>query len=297
MKALILVLAVVSIAAPCAGVSLSLGDAAGAPGEQVKVGLKASPGGLYTGFDFTIDFNENALSFDGVSLSSDAKTNGINEINISKVYKGRYSIAAKSALIGALKSISDLGSLKFTIVPSAPFVDIQIQCVGGASVRIAAGIWSAASISGAHIVITAPVTPLPTGTPPQLTLSMQSPPVIPYGQEAVLRYRLRVVDPSWDGFPADGYLAVSMPSGALLFMDRRGRFTGKVTPAAPGMTIGNVGDDMRFGPLTADLPAGRYTFYAVMAYVGADPRKSAGRISNLTDAYFELTPVITGMRR
>lgn len=276
-------------AAPCGAASFSLGNASGAPGETVDISVSLSPASTVRGFDFTVEFDQNALSLDGFSLSSGAKSNGIDQLDVSMVYKGRYNISASSRYAGAMDFISDLGKLRFTIAASAPFVDLKVSFNGNGSATIAGGSLITVIAQGSGTVSVKPsVTPMPTGTPPQVSLNMESPETITFGERCVVRYRITVVDPSWEGSPADIYFAASVPGGALYFLDRKGRLTKSMTPAKSKWGIGDMGGTIDFGAMGTDMFPGRYTFFLVLAYTGTDPRKSANRISDLADAHFDL---------
>lgn len=280
-----------ALAAPCGANSISLGNGRGAPGTQVRVPVSASPGEIYTGFEFTFDFNENALSFNGLSLSSAAQGNGIDDVEETKIFKGRYTILATSKNAGDTNSITDLGDLTFTIAQGAPFVTIDITLFGSPQLQIGGTAWFTATIGSAgSVTIEPPITPIPTGTPPVVDLSMASPETLVPGQEAILRYKLEVPDPAWLDFPADVYIALSIPSGKLFYLNRKGRFTTSRSPVRKAMKIEEIDRDINFGALRPTLPFGRYTFRSVLTFVDMNPLRSSSRISNLDSTHFDLVP-------
>jgi hypothetical protein len=119
---------------------------------------------------------------------------------------------------------------------------------------------------------------------------MASPRELTYGQEPLLRFELKINDPSWEGVPADAYLAVNIPGNVLYYIDGKLRFSTSRKPISREMPIEKMDGNIGFGPLSASLPYGRYTFYCVLTWPGMDPRKNSSRITNLADTFFDLVP-------
>ncbi|MDD5556067.1 MAG: cohesin domain-containing protein [bacterium] len=293
MKTIIFLCAVAAAAAaPCGAVTLTMGSASGAPGDEVGVPVNVSSD-LIAGFIFTFEFDDRILEFDRFSLSSAARDNGISELEVEKRYDGRYKVTAEAKTQAAVRNITNLGSIRFVIAPSAPLTTTRIDFVDVTRVRIGSytANWTTATTSGSgRVTIEAPVPPVPTGTPPRVNLRMGSPREITHGEEPLLRYELLMRDADWEEWPADAYIAVNIPGNRLYFLDRRLRFTTSRRPISREMPIEEMDGGIGFGPLPGDLPYGRYTFFCALTFVGMDPLKRASRITNLADTYFDLVP-------
>jgi hypothetical protein len=129
-------------------------------------------------------------------------------------------------------------------------------------------------------------TPHPSGKPPEVSLRMESPTVLFYGEAPEVRCQVRAND--WAGYTADAYLAVVLPNGRILYSDSRGRLYTTRTAIRRNMKISSLTATVGFGPLPPSAPPGRYTLYGTLAYPGKDPTKSKNRESNLEDTQFEL---------
>ena len=84
---------------------------------------------------------------------------------------------------------------------------------------------------------------------------------------------------------ADAYVAVMTPGGELYFYTRT--FTGRAAPIAPWLRVTDRSGTV--GPFSlAGLPAGNYTWHAVLVIPGSDPLRASNWFSNLATAGFTI---------
>jgi hypothetical protein len=294
MKTIIIMLSAVFVVSvlPCGGAEFSFGSASGAPGESVSLPVQLSGAYQLTGFTFQFEYDNDTLSYEGASLGSAAQANSIDEIDSSIINEQVVAIEAQSS-----QNVGDLGDgngtvakLRFTISPAAqPGTSTKVSFTGPATFQNGYTSNPTANTSGSGTIsVTAPATPVPTGTPPEVSLRMESAEVLTYGEAPVVHYRVNEND--WGGYSSDAYLGVSVPYGQFFYLDSHGDLTTKRRAVIPNMTIRNRSGDVGFGPLPFNAPPGRYTFYCVLTYVGTNPLQSRNRISNLAKTQFDLVP-------
>ena len=284
-------------AAPAGAQRFSMGSASGYPGEQVTIAVGFSNGVQATGFDFGVQYDRGSVSLSGASIGGAASAGGINRLDVNENSPGNIDVHGEAnPLPPVIRNVNGtVVNLKFTISSSATVgASARVGFSGGASYEISGTTWASAGTGGAgSITITTPPTPLPSGPPPEVDLSMASAPAIVPGENAVLHYRVNLMDPSWEGVPSDAYLGVVPPTGGLLYIASHGRFLTSQTPIVRNLLITDLSGDIDFGPLPETYPIGIYTFYGVLTWPNMSPLKSAGRISNINDTQFELLPTPT----
>lgn len=283
--------------APAGAASFSMGSASGYPGEKVTVSVGLSGGIQATGFKFGVQYDRGSISLSGASIGAAASAGGINRLSVNENFPGNFNVSGEAnPLPPVIRNVNGtVVNLKFTISTSATVgASARVGFSGGASYEISGTSWAAAGTGGpGTITITTPPTPLPSGLPPEVDLSMVSPDQIFPGENAVLRYRVNLRDPSWEGAPSDAYLGVVPPTGGLLYIASHGRFLTSQTPIVRNLLISDLSGEIDFGPLPAEYPTGIYTFYGVLTRPNMSPMKAAGRISDINDTQFELLPAPT----
>lgn len=284
-------------ASPAGAASFSMGSASGYPGEKVSVPVSLRGASQASGFDFGVAYDRGIISLSGASLGGAATAAGINRLDVSENSPGDISVSGSmSSSPPEYRNVDGtVVNLKFTISSSVPAGSrARVGFSGSASYDISRTSTASASTGGAGSVsVTTPPTPLPGGPPPEVALGMVSSPAIVPGENAILGYRIRVQDPSWEGVPSDAYLGVVPPTGGLLYIGSRGRFYTKPDPIVRDLAIGEMDGEIDFGPLPAKYPTGVYTFYGVLAWPGMNPLKRAGRITDIDSTQFELLPAPT----
>jgi hypothetical protein len=280
-------------AAPAGAADFSMGSASGFPGEKVTISVGLRGIGV-TAFDFGVQYDRGSISLSGASIGGAASAAGINRLDVNENSPGNIDVSGEAnPLPSVTRNINGtVVNLKFTISPSATVgASARIGFFGSASYEMNGTSTVSATTGGAgSITITTPPTPTPSGPPPEVDLSMVSPAQIFAGENAVLRYRINLQDPSWEGAPSDAYLGVVPPTGGLLFIASRGRFLTSQTPIVRGLTIRDIDGEIDFGPLPAEYPTGIYTFYGVLTWPNMSPLKGSGRITNIGSTQFELLP-------
>lgn len=276
-------------AIPSEGATLTFGTARGAPGDRVRLPVYCSGGIQLTGFSFQFDFDPDLLTFEDVAVTGVAESNGIDDIEEDVRYEGRIEIDAKADdpdyPLDDANGIIAL--LHFRIPAHLPYgTSATITFSGDASVRVGLSPVEALTSGNGVITVAPPVTPLPTGTPPALSLEMESAPAIGPGDEPVVEYRLLAND--WKDFPVDAYFGVLVPDGTFLYLNRKGWFVRKRSALVRGLQLGRMRGFIGFGPLSPGAPPGRYTFYAVLACEEGNPLREDERITDLATASFDL---------
>ncbi len=286
MKTSILLFAVtLMVTAPCGAVTLSIGRETASPGDEVNLPVSVLPGDQITGFRFEIVYDPNVLEFNEFSLSSDAESNEI-EADVDDSW-GRVEVEAYSDFIDELEEIDELGSLDFEVLPSAPYGSTQVRFSGGAEVEIYYDFQNVSTSDGT-ITVVRPGDDIPSGEPPELTLSMASPALISYGEQAVLHYQLQVRGEDWDGFPSDAYIGVGLPNGRFFYVDRSIRLTTSRTSIKNGLLIDSLSGYINFGAVPGGAPLGRYEFFGVLTLINGDPLSDTDRITDLATTHFDL---------
>lgn len=274
------------LAAPCGATNFTVGSVSGYPGERVRIPVGLRTDLAVTKFDCTVEYKSGFLDYDDVMGSAGFK------VDVDIPYAGRLKLEGERSVSGDDSVNGTVATLSFTVSPGAAVgtvtkVEVPSGTVygGGSSSNAGAG-------AGTVTVVSAP-TPLPSGPPPTVDLGMESLDRIVPGEHAVLNYRVQVQDPSWEGVPADAYIAVVPPTGGLLFIGSRGRFYEKPNPIVRNLEIDDLDGEIDFGPMPLEYPTGVYTFYGALAWPGMNPLKTKGRITGIDDTRFELLPTPT----
>jgi len=274
------------LASPCGATNFTVGSVSGCPGERVRIPVGLRTDLTVTEFECTVDYKASVLNYGGVSGAAGFSVDGDNP------YSGRLKLDGERSVTGDGSVNGTVADLSFTVSPAAAVGTVaKVQVLDG-TVRGGGSSSNASGGAGSVTVVAAP-TPLPSGPPPAVDLAMESPDRIVPGENAVLGYRVEVQDPSWEGVPADAYIAVIPPTGGLLFIGSRGRFYEKPNPIVRNLEIDGLDGEIDFGPLPVEYPTGVYTFYGALAWPGMSPLKTKGRITGIDDTRFELLPTPT----
>lgn len=296
-RATVLACSMLFLAAPCGAASFSMGNASGYPGEQVSVPVSLRGASQASGFDFGVAYERGILSLSGSSLGGAATAAGINRLEVNENSPGNIDVSGGiSETPPEFRNVDGtVVNLKFTISSSAAVGSSgRVGFSGSARYEISGTSSASASTGGpGSVSVTEPPTPLPSGAPPEVDLSMVSPLAIVPGQHAILEYRIRVQDPSWEGVPSDAYLGVVPPTGGLLYIESGARFDTERSSIAREFEISDIDGEIDFGPLPAEYPKGVYSFYGVLAWSGGNPLKGSERITDLADTHFEFLPAPT----
>lgn len=263
----------------------------GGPGDKVSFSLSIAPDEPVTNFMFTFEYDIDLMTLDDIYLSDGAEDNGIYRLYNTEIQPGEVEVETESwGDYWWFDDISRLAIMEFRIASTAHSTTTHVKFKGPAYYEVNDdGLWRQAdSTVDGIITIVAPgptPTPHPSGKPPEVSLRMESPSILTYGEEPVVRAQVRQND--WGGYRCDAYLAVALPDGRLFYSDDRGRLHHSRTAIRRNMKIADLVAQVGFGPLPSDAPPGLYTFYGTLTYPGKNPTKSKNRISNLEDTEFE----------
>ena len=89
----------------------------------------------------------------------------------------------------------------------------------------------------------------------------------------------------------DGYCAVTLADGRLLFLGAGGRWSSAPVPIVSGFRVADLKAQIGRFALQGNLPCGRYTWYAALTAPGENPYAQASRASNLAQAPFDIVAV------
>jgi hypothetical protein len=99
-----------------------------------------------------------------------------------------------------------------------------------------------------------------------------------------LSYDLSLDDESWVGFPVDVYMAVRIPNNRFFYMIGKGNVTKQRRAIKTVLPLDDIGGSFLLPPIGAGMPAGTYTFYAVLTRIDTSPLNGDNRVTELSTA-------------